>query len=68
MLTVTLCLILVAASVPSQREHAMSQGLIVLPSGLYFNCVRFLPPLMISDEMIEEGMQVLDKSFEMLLS
>jgi len=50
------------------RQHALSQGLIVLPSGLYFNCVRFLPPLMISDEMIEEGMQVLDKSFEMLLS
>jgi 4-aminobutyrate aminotransferase-like enzyme len=26
------------------------------PAGLYFNCVRFLPPLNISHELIDEGM------------
>ncbi len=50
------------------RQEALSRGLIILPSGLYFNCIRFLPPLMISDEMIEEGMRVLDQSFEALMA
>ncbi len=49
------------------RQEALNRGLIILPSGIYFNCIRFLPPLMISDEMIEEGMQVLDQSFEALM-
>jgi 4-aminobutyrate aminotransferase/(S)-3-amino-2-methylpropionate transaminase len=50
------------------RQEALSRGLVILPSGLYFNCIRFLPPLMISDEMIDEGMGILDQSFEALLS
>ena len=50
------------------RQEALSRGLIILPSGLYFNCIRFLPPLMISDDLIEEGMGILDQSFEALLS
>ena len=57
-----------AEKVIALRQEALSRGLIILPSGLYFNCIRFLPPLMISDELIEEGMQVLDQSFEALLS
>lgn len=50
------------------RQEALSRGLIVLPSGLYFNCIRFLPPLMISDEMIDEGMHILDQAFAALQS
>ncbi|MBT7259971.1 MAG: aminotransferase class III-fold pyridoxal phosphate-dependent enzyme, partial [Desulfobacula sp.] len=57
-----------AEKVIALRQEALSRGLIILPSGLYFNCIRFLPPLIISDELIEEGMQVLDRSFEALLS
>jgi 4-aminobutyrate aminotransferase/(S)-3-amino-2-methylpropionate transaminase len=48
------------------RQQALSRGLIILPSGLYFNCIRFLPPLMISDELIDEGMQVFKESIEVL--
>lgn len=46
------------------RQEALSRGLVVLPSGLYFNCIRFLPPLMISDALIDEGMAVLEQAFK----
>ena len=45
------------------RQEALQRGLIILPAGLHFNCVRFLPPLIISDEMIDEGMAVLEQAF-----
>ena len=45
------------------RQEALQRGLIVLPAGLHFNCVRFLPPLIISDVMIDEGMAVLEQAF-----
>ena len=44
------------------RQEALSRGLIILPAGLYFNCVRFLPPLNISAELIDEGMDVLTEA------
>jgi 4-aminobutyrate aminotransferase/(S)-3-amino-2-methylpropionate transaminase len=45
------------------RQAALQRGLIILPAGLHFNCIRFLPPLIISDEMIDEGMAVLEQAF-----
>lgn len=42
------------------RQEALRNGLITLPAGLNFNCVRFLPPLNISHELIDEGMDALD--------
>lgn len=46
------------------RQQALQRGLIILPAGLHFNCVRFLPPLIISDEMMDEGMAVLEQAFK----
>jgi 4-aminobutyrate aminotransferase/(S)-3-amino-2-methylpropionate transaminase len=46
------------------RQAALQRGLIILPAGLHFNCVRFLPPLIISDEIIDEGMGVLEQAFK----
>ena len=37
----------------------LERGLITIRAGLYSNCVRFLPPLNISDDQIEEAMAVL---------
>lgn len=37
----------------------LQRGLITIRAGLYSNCVRFLPPLNISDDQIDEGMTVL---------
>ena len=44
------------------RQEALRRGLIILPAGLYFNCVRFLPPLNISTELIDEGIGCPDRS------
>lgn len=38
----------------------LQRGLITIRAGLYSNCVRFLPPLTIDDEQIDEAMTVLD--------
>jgi 4-aminobutyrate aminotransferase / (S)-3-amino-2-methylpropionate transaminase / 5-aminovalerate transaminase len=40
-------------------QAAFRRGLIAIRAGLYSNCVRFLPPLNITDEQIDEGMGVL---------
>ncbi len=38
---------------------AHQQGLIVLTCGTYGNVLRFLPPLAISDELLDEGLDIL---------
>lgn len=43
-------------------QEALKRGLIVIRAGLFSNCVRFLPPLNISDDLIDEGMAVLAES------
>lgn len=40
-------------------NESLKRGLILIRAGLYSNCVRFLPPLNITDEQIDEGMAVL---------
>ncbi|PYQ03112.1 MAG: 4-aminobutyrate--2-oxoglutarate transaminase [Acidobacteria bacterium] len=40
-------------------KHTVGRGLIVIRAGLYSNCVRLLPPLIISDEQLREGLDVL---------
>jgi len=40
-------------------KHAVGRGLIVIRAGLYSNCVRLLPPLIIGDEPLHEGLAVL---------
>jgi 4-aminobutyrate aminotransferase/(S)-3-amino-2-methylpropionate transaminase len=37
----------------------LQQGLIAIRAGLYVNCIRLLPPLNMSDEQIDEGMNIL---------
>ncbi len=36
----------------------LSRGLITIRAGLYSNCVRFLPPLVITDDQLDEAMDV----------
>jgi 4-aminobutyrate aminotransferase / (S)-3-amino-2-methylpropionate transaminase / 5-aminovalerate transaminase len=42
---------------------AREQGVIVLTCGTYGNVLRFLPPLTISDELLNEGLDVLADAF-----
>jgi 4-aminobutyrate aminotransferase/(S)-3-amino-2-methylpropionate transaminase len=41
---------------------AVQGGLVLIRAGLFSNCVRLLPPLVISDEELEEGMAVLGRA------
>lgn len=43
-------------------RHAVAHGLILIRAGLYSNCVRLLPPLIISDDELYEGMDVLGRA------
>ena len=36
------------------------QGVLILTCGTYGNVIRLLPPLVISDELLLEGLQVLE--------
>ena len=40
-----------------------AQGVVVLTAGTYGNVLRFLPPLVIGDELLLEGLGVLEEAF-----
>ncbi len=48
-----------AQEVVAITAAALQKGLIILRSGLYSNCIRLLPPLILTDEQIDEGMEIL---------
>ncbi|HWG65344.1 MAG TPA: 4-aminobutyrate--2-oxoglutarate transaminase [Streptosporangiaceae bacterium] len=50
-----------AASVVAKACHAA--GLVVLTCGTYGNVLRFLPPLVIGDDLLEEGLSILEDAF-----
>jgi 4-aminobutyrate aminotransferase / (S)-3-amino-2-methylpropionate transaminase / 5-aminovalerate transaminase len=39
-------------------NEALKRGLIIIRSGLFSNCIRLLPPLILTDEQIDEGMKI----------
>jgi len=43
--------------------YCHSQGLVTLTAGTYGNVLRFLPPLAISDDLILEGLDILEDAF-----
>jgi 4-aminobutyrate aminotransferase/(S)-3-amino-2-methylpropionate transaminase len=43
-------------------EAARERGLILLSCGLYGNVIRILVPLVISDEDLDRGLQLLEES------
>jgi len=40
-----------------------AQGVVVLTAGTYGNVLRFLPPLVIGDDLLREGLDILDEAF-----
>ncbi|NJQ02262.1 4-aminobutyrate--2-oxoglutarate transaminase [Streptomyces zingiberis] len=40
-----------------------AEGLLVLTTGTYGNVIRFLPPLVIGEDLLEEGLSVLEGAF-----
>jgi len=49
-----------AATVSRIAAEAAQQGVLVLTAGTYGNVIRFLPPLVISDELLRDAVSVLD--------
>jgi len=41
-------------------KDAVSQGIILIRAGLYSNCIRLLPPIVMTDEQLTEGLGVLE--------
>jgi len=41
-------------------KDAVAHGLIMIRAGLFSNCIRLLPPIVITDEQLHEGLQVLE--------
>jgi 4-aminobutyrate aminotransferase/(S)-3-amino-2-methylpropionate transaminase len=52
-----------AAVTGAVAKACHAEGLIVLTCGTYGNVLRFLPPLVMPDHLLEEGLTILDKAF-----
>ena len=40
-------------------QEALKRGVVAMRAGIFSNCIRFLPPLVITDEQLDEGMGVI---------
>ena len=47
-------------------KYCQSKGVLVLTAGTYSNVIRFLPPLVISDELLKDALNVLEEGFASL--
>jgi 4-aminobutyrate aminotransferase/(S)-3-amino-2-methylpropionate transaminase len=52
-----------AATASAVAKKAHEAGLLLLTCGTYGNVIRFLPPLVISDEELERGLAILSDVF-----
>jgi 4-aminobutyrate aminotransferase/(S)-3-amino-2-methylpropionate transaminase len=41
-------------------KDAVANGIILIRAGLFSNCIRLLPPLVITEEQLHEGLDVLE--------
>ena len=46
--------------------HAHKNGVLVLNAGTHYNVIRFLPPLVISDELLTDALDVLEEGLKAL--
>jgi len=54
------------AAMSAVVKYCQSKGVLVLTAGTYSNVIRFLPPLVITDELLLDAMSVLDEGFASL--
>jgi len=47
-------------------KYCQSKGVLVLTAGTYSNVIRFLPPLVITDELLKDALSVLEEGFASL--
>ncbi|WP_144561723.1 4-aminobutyrate--2-oxoglutarate transaminase [Bacillus mycoides] len=49
-------------AVKAVMQETHSKGVITISAGIYGNVLRFLPPLVITDEQLEEGLAILESA------
>ncbi|MDT0323482.1 4-aminobutyrate--2-oxoglutarate transaminase [Streptomyces millisiae] len=54
------------AATAALAKACHGEGLLVLTTGTYGNVLRFLPPLVIGEELLNEGLDVLEGAFDVL--
>jgi len=54
-------------AVPVIIEECFKRGLLTMGAGLYGNVIRFLPPVVITDEQLHKGMDILSEALEIAL-
>ena len=47
-------------------QECLKRGLIAIRSGLFSNCIRFLPPLNITDEQVDEAMSIIAEALRVV--
>ena len=47
-------------------KHCHSNGVLVLNAGTYANVIRFLPPLVITDELLKDAVSVIEEALKAL--
>ena len=47
-------------------KYCQSKGVLVLTAGTYSNVIRFLPPLVITDDLLQDALGVLEEAFASL--
>jgi len=47
-------------------KYCQSKGVLILTAGTYGNVIRFLPPIVISDELLNDALGVLEEAFASL--
>ena len=57
-----------AALTQAIAKHCHAHGVIVLTAGTYGNVLRFLPPLVISDDLLDQALNIIESAFTELAS
>jgi 4-aminobutyrate aminotransferase/(S)-3-amino-2-methylpropionate transaminase len=54
------------AALATVIKYCQSKGVLILTAGTYGNVIRFLPPIVISDELLKDALSVLEEAFASL--
>ncbi len=47
-------------------RQAVADGVVIMRAGLYSNCIRLLPPLVMPEDMLREGLDVVGRAIEVV--
>ena len=49
-------------AVTAAVKYAQQKGVLILTAGTYANVIRLLPPLIINEDLLHEGLEILDEA------